>query len=163
VKINLRKMGYAAGRGDGIAFLGFKAWDGDSPSVGGATGTMVWFMRPGDWDDGAAWFYMDPATVLTDVAENGSRLPEEFVLLGNYPNPFNPSTQIRFQIARASDVTLDVYDIAGRLVASKALGVQTPGEHAVTFDASNLASGSYFYRLKNNAGAMLIGKMMLMK
>jgi Secretion system C-terminal sorting domain len=162
MRIDLTKMGYPSGRGDGVVFLSVAHFDGDSFS-GGSYGTRVWFMRPGDFDDGSAWFYMDPTAVITSVGDETWSLPGEFALLGNYPNPFNPSTQIRFRIAQASDVTLDVYDITGRRVSSKALGVQTPGEHSVTFDAHNMASGTYFYRLKNTAGATLIGKMMLLK
>jgi hypothetical protein len=163
MKINLRKLGYPAGRGDGVVFLSITAFDGDSFS-GGSYGTRTWFMAEGDFDDGMAWMYMDPATVLTDVPEAGRGLPSEFALLGNYPNPFNPSTMIKFQIARSSEVALEVYDMLGRQVVSKSLGVRQPGEHAVSFNALGLASGSYFYRLKMvSNGAIVTGKMMLLK
>jgi hypothetical protein len=163
MKINLRKMGYAAGRGDGLVFFGINHFDGDTGPVTGATGTQVWYMRPNDWEDGFAWAYMDPATVLTSVADQASTAPAEFALLGNYPNPFNPSTQIKFLAARTGDVTLRVFDITGRQVSLKTLTITSPGEYAMTFDANNLASGSYFYRLQHANGAVLTGKMMLMK
>ena len=162
MKINLRKMGYPAGRGDGVVFLGIDHFDGDS-FAGGSYGTRTWFMREGDGDDGAAWLYMDPTALITSVAENRSTVPGEFTLLGNYPNPFNPSTEVSFRIGNAGQVTFAVYDITGRLVHSQSLGVQAPGVHTVTFDARNLASGSYIYRLKNTAGSVLVGKMMLLK
>jgi hypothetical protein len=66
--------------------------------------------------------------------------------------------------ARSSEVALEVYDMLGRQVVSKSLGVRQPGEHAVSFNALGLASGSYFYRLKMVAnGAIVTGKMMLLK
>jgi hypothetical protein len=162
MKIDLRKMGYPAGRGDGVVFLSVDHFDGDS-FEGGSYGTRTWFMREGDFDDGAAWFYMDPSALVTDVAASRNTVPSDFALLGNYPNPFNPSTDVQFQIGKASNVTFDVFDITGRLVHSQSLGVQAPGTHTVKFDARNLASGSYIYRLKNAAGATLVGKMMLLK
>jgi hypothetical protein len=75
-----------------------------------------------------------------------------FRLLGNDPNPFpvNGSTVIRFAIPEASQVTIDVYDVKGRKVATVADGVVAAGENAVPFDASGhagLSSGIYLYRL----------------
>ncbi|HEX9005730.1 MAG TPA: T9SS type A sorting domain-containing protein, partial [Bacteroidota bacterium] len=142
MKISLTKMGYPAGHGDGLVFFSVLHFDGDSFS-GGSYGTRTWFMREGDFDDGAAWAWMDPAAVLTSVAENGT-LPGAFQLLGNYPNPFNPSTTIKFEINKSSEVSLEVYDITGRLVSTRSLGVQAPGQHAITFNAGNLASGAYY-------------------
>lgn len=163
MKIILPKFGYAPGRGDGVVFLGITEFDGDSFS-GGSYGTRTWFMREGDGDDGAAWFYMDPTAVVTDVADAGQGLPADFALLGNYPNPFNPSTSIRFQMAQQSEVRLKVYDVIGRLVSEQSLGVCAPGQHAARFDASSLASGTYFYRLQMvSDNATLVGKMMLLK
>jgi len=165
MKINLRKMGYPAGRGDGVAFLSITEFDGDSfTPASNSYGTRTWFMREGDFDDGAAWFYMDPTAVVTDVTRSSSSLPSEFTLIGNYPNPFNPSTNIRFQMARTSEVTLEVYDLLGRQVASRSLGMRAPGEHTVSFDALRLASGTYYYRLRMvTTGATIAGKMMLLK
>jgi hypothetical protein len=163
MKISLRSFGYPAGRGDGVVFLSVTEFDGDSYS-GGSYGTRTWFMRENDGDDGAAWLYMDPNAVVTSVAAKGSELPTEFALLGNYPNPFNPTTNIKFQVANAGEITLDVYDVLGRLVSSHSLGIRSPGQHIVPFDAANLASGTYFYRLKMvPTGAILTGKMMLLK
>ena len=57
-----------------------------------------------------------------------------------------------------------MFDVLGRLVSSRSLGVTAPGEHAVDFNASNLASGTYYYRLKMvSTGATLVGKMLLLK
>jgi hypothetical protein len=162
MQINLQKFGYPAGRGDGVAFLGVTEFDGDSFEAG-SYGTFTWFMRQGDGDDGAAWFFMDPGTVVS-VAQTPEGTPREFALLGNYPNPFNPTTNIKFQIAHSSAVSLDIFNVLGQLVSSQSLGVRTPGEQVVPFNASTLASGTYYYRLRmESTGATLIGKMMLLK
>jgi hypothetical protein len=167
MKIFLPQFGYTAGRGDGVLFLGITAFDGDSfTPASNSYGTRTWFARGdnGQYNDGPAWFYMDPNQTITSVASKGSELPSTFALLGSYPNPFNPSTNIKFQIGQSSEVTLSVYDILGRLVSSQNLGLTVPGEHAVSFNAANLASGTYYYRLKMvSTGLTLVGKMLLLK
>ena len=88
--------------------------------------------------------------------------PVEFALLGNYPNPFNPSTIIRYTLDSSSEVNLTVYDLSGRAVADLVNGYRDAGSHEVTFDASGLASGVYIYRLTSGSQTA-VGKMMLMK
>lgn len=81
----------------------------------------------------------------------GGKLPEipsSFELMQNYPNPFNPSTMINYQLATNSHVTLKVYDLLGREVKTLVNERQTAGAHSVTFNASTLASGVYFYRME---------------
>jgi hypothetical protein len=77
-----------------------------------------------------------------------SDLPSGFALLGAYPNPFNPVTTIRFELGAISLVKLAVYDVAGRKVASLVNGWRDGGAHEVTWDASDLASGVYVYRIQ---------------
>ena len=81
-----------------------------------------------------------------DTAEEAS-LPSTVQLVGAYPNPFNPATTIAFALPEQARVTLTVYDAAGRVVATLVNGWRSAGSHKVTFDASNLASGIYLYRL----------------
>ena len=69
-------------------------------------------------------------------------------LCGNYPNPFNPSTSIRYGLPEAMPVRLEVYNTLGQLVAKLVNGEEPAGYHEVRFDASNLASGMYVYRLQ---------------
>jgi Secretion system C-terminal sorting domain len=164
MRIVLTKFGYPSGRGDGVVFFGAVHYDGDSfPSTTDSYGTRAWFMREGDFNDGAAWWYMDPAVVL-GVDETRTGVPATFALLGNYPNPFNPSTTIKFTMPQTNDVVLEVFNVLGQLVATQQLGQQAAGEHEVKFNASRLASGMYSYRLRIPAtNAAVDGKMMLLK
>ncbi|TKJ42459.1 hypothetical protein CEE37_01895 [candidate division LCP-89 bacterium B3_LCP] len=88
--------------------------------------------------------------------------PMDFELIGPAPNPFNPTTVIGFQLPNAGKVNLAIYDISGRQVAELVNGWRDAGMHEVTFDASDLASGIYLYRLQ--AGEFSgVGKMVLVK
>jgi enterochelin esterase family protein len=88
--------------------------------------------------------YFFPVTVAVHSAESA---PAEFELCQNYPNPFNPTTAISYKLSAVSNVTLKVYDVLGREVATLVSEKQSPGTYAVQFDGSKLASGVYFYRL----------------
>lgn len=82
--------------------------------------------------------------------------------LENYPDPFNPTTMISYQLPMNGHVTLEVYDVLGRLVTTLVDGYQSAGGHSVQFNADNLASGVYFCRL-TASGTELVRKMILMK
>ncbi len=84
----------------------------------------------------------------TFVQSNSSSVPNKFELMQNYPNPFNPSTVINYQLPVNSFVTLKVYDVLGREVKMLVNERENVGSHSVTFNASNLPSGVYFYRLQ---------------
>jgi len=75
--------------------------------------------------------------------------PEKFELSQNYPNPFNPSTKIRYQVASTNPVNLKIYDVLGNEVATLVNEVQPNGNYEVEFNASGLASGTYFYKLQS--------------
>lgn len=79
--------------------------------------------------------------------EPGSTLPTNFELSQNYPNPFNPSTKIQFAITKESNVNLSIYNALGELVSTLVNEQLKPGYHQYEFDASNLASGVYLYRI----------------
>lgn len=89
-------------------------------------------------------------------------LPETFLLHEAYPNPFNPSTQLRFDLPASGDVLLRVFDILGRDVATLADGWHAAGSYQVSFDGRDLPSGLYFARLSSNADVM-VRKLMLVK
>ena len=93
---------------------------------------------------------------------NAIAVAETFGLGQNYPNPFNPSTVISYSIPNDGHVTLKVYDDLGRVVATLVDQNQNVGSHSVTFDASHLASGIYFYRLVSGTYVSM-KKMLLMK
>ena len=74
-------------------------------------------------------------------------LPTQITLNQNYPNPFNPTTVISYELPESGNVTLEVFDMTGRLVATLANGTVQAGSHQINFDASGLSSGVYLYRL----------------
>jgi hypothetical protein len=89
-------------------------------------------------------------------------LPQIYALEQNYPNPFNPTTMIGFSLPESTSVTLSVYNVMGQRVSVVYSGVKEAGMHTVSFDAGNLSSGMYIYRLQ--AGSFVqTRKMMLMK
>ncbi len=99
---------------------------------------------------------------IDGVRQVNNIMPENFMLEQNYPNPFNPTTQINYSIPSSQKVVLNVYDELGRDVATLVNNEQAAGNYTVDFDASNLASGIYFYRLQ--AGDFVqMKKMILMK
>jgi photosystem II stability/assembly factor-like uncharacterized protein len=84
----------------------------------------------------------------TSVNPNTNRIPSTFALHQNFPNPFNPSTIISYQIASLSKVSLKVYDLLGREVATLVNEVKPQGSYTAAFNAAKLPSGVYFYRLQ---------------
>lgn len=90
-------------------------------------------------------------------------LPKEFGLSQNYPNPFNPSTTISYALPKASEVSIDVFDILGKRVASLVNQRKTAGNHTVQFQASNLSSGVYFYTLRVGGRVLKSKRMLLIK
>jgi beta-glucanase (GH16 family) len=84
----------------------------------------------------------------TDVEKSSSVLPDEFELNQNYPNPFNPQTEIQFEIGSPSQIDLSVYNLLGNKVITLAQGFYWQGKYNVRFNASDYASGIYFYQLK---------------
>lgn len=93
-------------------------------------------------------------TTTATSTEEESRLPEAISLAQNFPNPFNPSTVIRFSVPQSMDVKLTVTDLTGRHVAELVNGRRAAGEYEAVFNASGLSSGVYLYRLQ--AGNRLI-------
>ena len=99
---------------------------------------------------------------LTDISGGKGRLPENPVLMQNFPNPFNPSTTIPFSIPRSSEITLKVLDVLGREVVVLANEQRPAGTYTVTWDASHASSGVYFYRL-DAGGYGIVKKLLLLK
>ena len=84
---------------------------------------------------------------LTVTNETTLELPDEFALKQNYPNPFNPSTKIDFSLPKETSVRIEIYNSIGHLVHTLTDKRMTAGYHTVSFDAKNLSSGIYFYKM----------------
>ena len=100
---------------------------------------------------------------VTGIKQISGNIPDAFSLYQNYPNPFNPSTSIKFDVLNNSNITLKVYDVMGREIATLIDNeAVSPGTKEIDFDASDLSSGIYFYTL--TAGDFkATKKMMLLK
>ncbi len=106
-----------------------------------------------------AQFEITGSLVANEIDES---LPSDIALEQNYPNPFNPSTNISYSVTKSSEVTLQVFDITGRLIGTLVREPKTVGSYNVSFDASNLSSGVYIYRLQIG-NQILTKKMTLIK
>jgi len=90
-------------------------------------------------------------TALTVANESETGVPAQFALHQNYPNPFNPTTTISYELAQAAAVRLVVFDLFGRAVKTLVQATQSAGRYSVPFEAGDLASGTYFYRIEAGA------------
>ena len=90
--------------------------------------------------------YQVSITYFNDVNE-GSSVPKDFALIGNYPNPFNNSTIISFRLGQPGNIDLKVYNIRGQMVAALYVGFLPAGQHSLVWDAETAPSGIYFYKL----------------
>ncbi len=100
--------------------------------------------------------------ISTDVKDESEIIPGAYQLSQNFPNPFNPTTNIKFAIPNSGNVKLSVYNILGQEVAQLVNEFKEAGSHNVTWNASNLSSGIYIYRLES-AGQIITKKMTLLK
>ena len=99
---------------------------------------------------------------LVGISHNGNEVPRVYSLAQNYPNPFNPTTNISFGLPKAGLVKLVVYDILGRVVSTLVNEHRQAGTYSVSFDAANLSSGVYFYKIESGDFTS-IKKMVLVK
>jgi len=87
--------------------------------------------------------------IITSVQQTGLSIPTSYSLFQNFPNPFNPTTKIKYELPKSNFVSLKIYDMLGREVLTLVNQKQEAGRYEVDFNASNLASGAYFYRLES--------------
>ncbi|MCC6551325.1 MAG: T9SS type A sorting domain-containing protein, partial [Ignavibacteriaceae bacterium] len=100
---------------------------------------------------------------LKRIHYNGAEPIKDYSLTQNYPNPFNPVTMIEFALPEQSDISLKVYDILGKEIATLASGSYSAGRYTVPFDGTNHASGVYIYKLSYGKGQSITRKMTLLK
>lgn len=105
---------------------------------------------------------LDGTFSYSAAVEVETNLTNRFALTDAYPNPFNPTTNIRFSLRESGEINLAVYDIVGRRVKTLAAGTFAAGSHDVTFNAGNLPSGTYLYRLQTLSGPVT-GTLVLLK
>ncbi len=150
----------------------------------GFTGVPINYRVWEQWDD-ANWYAWQQGSIYTNInsdlwvetyyekapvvgIENDRNiLPENYALYQNYPNPFNPTTTIKFALKTDAMVNLKIYNILGQEVATLVNNDMTAGMKTINFNASNLASGVYIYRLevvgKDGSKFVNAKKMMLLK
>jgi hypothetical protein len=111
-------------------------------------GTYYYRLRQVDLDGAANMTYEIVITVTTPLdVDDGGGVPRRFVLHDNYPNPFNPTTTIRYELPSLCKVTVTVYDILGNKVATLADESQTAGVRSLVWNASGKASGLYILQV----------------
>lgn len=140
---------------DTVFILHYQEKYGDLWNVGGDNSKVIWNVAATDGQDtiqstnGPFLINVDGSALSVDEES----VPGKFLLYPVYPNPFNPSTTIRFQIPAGarhfSPLQLNIYDIRGRMVETLVNRKMAPGIHEITWDASNHASGVYFAVLQN--------------
>jgi hypothetical protein len=125
-------------------------------------GDLNWFP-----DQMAAWVAAGGGSGVIVAQEDGLELPARLVLKGNYPNPFNPATTVRFDLASTADVRIEVFDLLGRrLFDTPPQSLAAGTDHSITVDAGTLPSGLYLYKVvaESITGVQTrIGRMMLVK
>ena len=162
-KMSLDSLGFTTPPAVGTAFS-FQLQIDDNDGAGRAH-TANWWYSPAnaDWQNTLQWgnAKFGPA-IVTSVGGNSGQTARSFELAQNYPNPFNPSTEISFSLVKSEKVKLTVYNLLGKEVAVLVDGMRNAGSQSVTFDAKNLSSGVYFYKLEAGS-TMMAKKMMLIK
>ena len=144
-----------------------KTFFGSDPKDFGSAGSVAMFdaagTKTGEFSTGIApGSFMFIYNNMTGTATEELVEVADFSLSQNYPNPFNPTTNIAFNLKKSASVQLQVFNTQGQLVATLAEGRYSYGSHQITFDASALSSGIYFYRLRTE-NAVEMKKMLLVK
>jgi len=153
---------------DSLNWAGWKFLTVDSSFLSGQVPSKIYALSVEQNGKGAknGIIYFDniQTFTVTDVDEQSVLHPSRFVLAQNFPNPFNPETAIRFSIpeGNTSFVSLKIYDVLGREVATLINEWKNPGNYSVNWDASAVNSGVYFYQL-HSGNKTLTKKMLLLK
>lgn len=167
LSLDLTAIGYPADLGDRALYFGVTLYDGDSYSpITDSYGTRTWFFREREYLDGPCVAFLDPNKYVTTGV--GDDAPPRLALAGAFPNPVRFGTTIRYSLPAPARVDLEVYDLQGRVVVSRALGIQAAGSREARVPSFASRSGVYLYRLQVRdavSGAdrgTLSGKMMVL-
>ena len=153
-----------------ISYNGGETWQDDqrvsdshyyymepSVAISNGTGHLSWAdSRNSPTDPGLLDIYYDRNNLRTGIQERREILPPDDITLEAYPNPFNSSTSIGYDLPKASDITLAVFDILGRKVATLVDGHQAAGHHVVIWNAGENSSGIYFARASGGNNSAVI-------
>jgi hypothetical protein len=170
MKVDLSYFGYPE-VGDDLLFFSVKVADADSiEQTGGSSSDNYatrtwWFGEKTQW--ATPWAVMDSDMLVGVDGDVNLLFPSTIEIYGNYPNPFNPVTTLKYSVPSSGNVTISIYNIIGQKVSEHEL-IQNAGNHEFRFNAESLSSGVYFYKvhLKSNNGKSFeskAGKMILMK
>lgn len=166
MSVDLSKLGYPAGQTNKVIAIGVGIHDYDMATD--TVATRTWWFREWPWTASPAFILLDNSDLVTGVDDLPAGVAGEFRLVGNYPNPFNPSTKIQYRVPESGIATLQIFDVLGRTIREFSQPV-AGGTYEQTFDAASLSSGVYFYRVQfasQNSGARTISEtkaMMLVK
>lgn len=169
LKIDLTGLGYASGLGDKLIFMGADLFDGDSfDDPLNNYGSRTWWFRENDGGPALAWAYMDPNKPVGVEDEVVGIIPNSVEIYGNYPNPFNPSTKIKYSIPESGVVNISVFNTLGEEVESINL-FNNAGLNEYNFNAADLSTGVYFFKVSLESSTSgknfqsKTGKMILLK
>lgn len=145
MSLELTALGYPADLGDRALFIGVNLLDGDSfENVEDSYGTRTWWFRQYEGECCPAWAYLDPNfTNGVDLTTPG----DDALVLRSYPNP-GARTTIEYALAQSASVTLEIFDVQGRRIERRALGLQPAGPGQVEVDSAKRPAGIYLYRLE---------------
>jgi hypothetical protein len=164
LKVDLTYLGYPSGLGDKLLFMGVMLTDGDSfDDPLNNYGTRTWWFREHNNGPATAWMVMDPNVSVGIEDEQLTTIPKAIEVFGNFPNPFNPRTTIKYAIHKTGEVTLEIFNILGQEITQVVAGRKHAGYHELSFEANSLSSGLYMYRIKLNNETSNVKKMLLIK
>jgi hypothetical protein len=147
--IDLTKLSYPSGLGDGSLFVGVNHLDGDSfLPMTDSYGTRTWWFRQYENDCCPAWAYMDPALLVADAGETEPSRPSTRMKTDVSPNPFDDSARIEYLLPQSGRVTLRIFDIQGRMLEERLVGEEDAGLRTIPIDAAAWATGIYHYTIE---------------
>ena len=145
---DLTKLGYTAGQQNKVVAIGLNYHDYDLTTTD-TSAYRAWFFREWPWQSTPAFAVLNNSTLVTGIAPGpGQNTAAEFRLLGNYPNPFNPSTKIQFSVPGPGLARISVYNVLGQVLDASEITVTGSGMQERLFDATRYASGIYYYRVE---------------